>query len=234
MRRHRFYLPELRPGIVTVVGSEAQHLSQVLRVATGSDVRAFDGRGHEADGRVLEVEAGRLVVELGSVRASEVEPSLPVTVAVSLLKGDKLSTVVRGCTELGAVEFRPVWSRNGDVQELSRNKLERLRRVAREAAKQSGRAVVPPVHDPVALSSLSWRGRALVGHPGASSTVAEASPAVNDPVTIITGPEGGFSEGEVEELRERGALAVGLGARILRADTAPLALLASLLVPRGS
>ena len=231
MRRHRIHLPRLEAGTSVVTGSEALHLVQVLRVAPGSRVRAFDGSGLEADGTVREVEGGRVIVELDAPRATEVEPELDLTVAVSLLKGDKLSGVVRQCTELGVRAFQPLLASRRDVPALSPNKLARLRRVAQEAAKQSGRAYVPPVHEPVALDGLEWSGTALLAHPRAAARLADLE--VRGAATLITGPEGGFSDDEVRALVERGASPVALGARVLRAETAPLALVAALLVPEA-
>ncbi|HEX7003161.1 MAG TPA: RsmE family RNA methyltransferase [Trueperaceae bacterium] len=231
MRRHRIHLPRLESGISTVTGREAAHLSQVLRVSPGSEIRAFDGRGMEAPGVVRVVETGRVVVELGQPHPTDVEPELEIGVAVSLLKGDKLSDVVRQCTELGARGFRPLLASRRDVPELSANKLARLRRVAQEAAKQSGRAFVPQVHEPVPLGSLHWSGTAVVAHPGSQRRLADLE--LTGEATVITGPEGGFSDEEVASLEARGASVIGLGARVLRAETAPVALVAALLVPKA-
>lgn len=230
MRRHRFHLPEIVAGRRAVTGSEASHLSQVLRVSRGSAVRAFDGRGYEADGVVVDVEPGRVVVELDEPRRGEVEAAVAVTVAVSLLKGDKLADVVRQCTELGAYDFQPLLTERSDVPLLSANKLERLRRVAREAAKQSGRTLVPAVAEPVSLEALSLKGVAFLAHPRAKQTLSQAAEGITEEATLVTGPEGGFSDREVEALEARGVVPVRLGARILRAETAPVALLAALLV----
>jgi 16S rRNA (uracil1498-N3)-methyltransferase len=216
-----------------VLGAEANHLAQVLRVRPGAKVRAFDGRGNEANGVVVESEPGRVVIDLEPAGESAVEAGLDVTVAISLLKGDKLADAVRQCTELGAHRFRVLVSSRADVAVLSANKLERLRRVAREAAKQSGRALVPEVMEPVSLPDLQLDGFAIVAHPGAGSTVAELELRPRRAATIVTGPEGGFTPAEVDELTIRGAVPVRMGARVLRAETAPVALLAALLVPGG-
>jgi 16S rRNA (uracil1498-N3)-methyltransferase len=233
MRTHRIHLAELTPGLRPVTGKEATHLAQVLRVAPGAPVRAFDGRGNEAAGTVVEVEPGRVVVELQEPRESANEADIAVTVAVSLLKGDKLADVVRQCTELGAFAFRPVVSRRSDVPVLSANKLERLRRVAREAAKQSGRSLVPEVFEPVRLPDLVVEGVGLVAQPNAPATLTTTDLTSAESATLITGPEGGFTAEEIGELESRGVVPVRLGARVLRAETAPVALLAALLLPEG-
>ena len=174
---------------------------------------------------------------LDSPKSSDVEAALKLTLAVPLLKGDKFSEVVRRGTELGAVRFVPILSARCDVKVLSENKLTRYRRVAKEAAKQSGRSVVPEVEPLRKLSKLDLGPLTLVAHPFASATLQEVISSDDasgvEEVMLITGPEGGLSEGEVESLVERGAKGVTLGARILRAETAPIALTAALLLPEA-
>lgn len=236
MRTHRVFLEDLAAGERTLSGAEARHLAQILRVKPGVKVRAFDGTGLEAVGEVREVDGLRVTLTLGSPGPSDVEAALKLTLAVALLKGDKFSEVVRRGTELGAVRFIPLLSARCDVKVLSENKLTRYRRVAKEAAKQSGRSVVPEIEDLRKLSALDLEPLSLVAHPRASVTlreVMEAASSSEDSVTLITGPEGGLSEREVEGLLGQGAKGVTLGARILRAETAPVALTAALLLPEA-
>ncbi len=233
MRVHRVFVLPLEPGRVALAGREAKHLSQVLRVAPGTRVRAFDGRGLEASGVVQEVEGLRVVLELSPPEASTREAALRLSIAVALLKGDKLAEVVRQGTELGAAAFRPFVSRYTEVPTLTEAKLLRLRRVAQEAAKQSGRALIPEVHEALRLEHLPLTPLTLVAHPSAALTISEAAPTGVAELTLVTGPEGGFSEAEVEALKGRGAVPVRLGSRILRAETAPVALAAALLVPEA-
>lgn len=236
MRVFRVHLEELRAGPVTVTGSAAHHLGQVLRSRPGQKVIAFDGKGNEAQGTVTEAAPGRVTLELGEVRAGQAEASVAVTVAVALLKGDKLRTVVRQGTELGAAAFRPFVSRHAELRELSPARLERLRRVAAEAARQSGRAVIPEVHAAVSVEALAadLSGSAVIyADPLAEATLGEVRRAAGGDVTVLTGPEGGFSETEVALFHEHGFTGVWLGTRILRAETAPPALLAALLLPEA-
>lgn len=231
VRVHRVHVSPLVQGEVVLRGTEAKHLAQVLRVAPGSKVRAFDGAGLEAEGEVVEASAFGVTLRLNAPTRSSTESALAVTLAVGLLKGDKLSGVVRQSTELGVVAFQLFSSEHGDVPSLSSNKLERLRRVAQEAAKQSGRSLVPTVAAPIPLAVLDPGSHCLVAHPGASMTLAELT--LDAPHTLITGPEGGLSEAEVAQLQAKGAQTVRLGPRILRAETAPVALVAALLLPTG-
>lgn len=236
MRVHRIHLSSLQKGSVAISGNEAVHLARVLRVQPGQPVVAFDGAGLEASGEVTEVDGLRVLLELQEPAVAKVEAALPVTVAVALLKGDKLTDVIRQCTELGAVAFQPFISRYSDVRELPERRLDRLRRVTVEAAKQSGRALVPEVAPAVKLPALvaSLQGsRVLFADPRASDSLSTATAGHGGPLTVLTGPEGGFSAEELTAFSEAGFTGVRLGARILRAETAPVALLAALLLPEG-
>ena len=240
MRRHRVFLKDLTPGEKTLRGPEAHHLLRVLRVEPGAAVRAFDGRGLEAAGTVIGVGAGTeedaVTLLLDAPHVSPVETPYAVTLAVALLKGDKLSDVVRQGTELGVTRFLPVKTRRCDVKVLSDNKRARLQRVAKEAAKQSGRSVVPEVGEMVDLGRLEppISDLGLVAHPTATVSLRDlGTPEEGANITFITGPEGGLTGEEVTDLQSRGFHALSLGPRILRAETAPLALAAALLVPEA-
>lgn len=237
VRTHRIFVLHLTSGETVLTGDEAYHLERVLRVVPGTPIRAFDGRGSEAPGEVTEVEPMRVTLSLGEPRPSEREPPVHITLATALLKGDKLASVVRMATELGASRFAPFVSRRCDVKTLSGNKLERLRRVAKEAAKQSGRSLVPTVEEPRVLENLSPETFGLLAHPSAVRTLQEVlhdRPLESlSSLTLVTGPEGGLTDEEVERLQNEGFSSVRLGTRILRAETAPVALLAALLLPEA-
>lgn len=225
---------------VEVRGPEAHHLRDVLRVRPGSQVEAFDGRGSIARGEVTAVDRQRVLLKLTASEPSSAEAPTDLTLAVALLKGDKLSDVVRPATELGVSAFVLFVSSNCEARELSAVRLTRLRRVAQEAARQSGRAVVPSVEGPYAFGELPLAGTVLVGDPAATEgfndylarhqSAADANRGSRPQVLIVTGPEGGLSDQEVSDLQARGALGLRLGPRILRADTAPVAMAAALLL----
>jgi 16S rRNA (uracil1498-N3)-methyltransferase len=234
MRIHRVHLPQLTAGKVTLTGSEANHLARVLRVTVGQEIKAFDGKGLESSGIIQSVDDFQAILNLQEPKPSDVEASLKITLAIALLKGDKLVDVVRQATELGVVAVQPLITKYCDVKELSANKLERLRRVAQEASKQSGRSVVPDICEAIKLQSFQSPPNTLVAHPYTSSSLNELAPLIKGgggDLAIVTGPEGGFAEEEIELLISSGATPVRLGARILRAETAPIALIAALLLP---
>jgi len=233
----RVLVDELGPDVL-VTGQEAHHLRDVLRVVAGDTVEAFDGNGLQARGVVVGVDRDGVTLKLGEPTRSTAEAPLAVTLAVALLKGDKLTDVVRPATEIGVVAFRLFVSTNCEARDLSPVRLERLRRVAQEAARQSGRAVVPSVSEPVPFADLVLDDAVLIGDPAATTTLAAVTGTQAwrglAAVSVVTGPEGGLTDAEVAVLVDAGAHAVTLGPRVLRADTAPVALAATLLLQGGA
>jgi 16S rRNA (uracil1498-N3)-methyltransferase len=228
----------IRPGSVdgdrvTFDAEETRHLARVLRLRPGAVVKTVDGRGHEITVRLTRV-GGRVaegVIVSRSVPASE--SSLPLTLAQGIPRSAKLDIIIRMATELGVVLVIPLLLERSiarpDSTESS-HRLLRWRRIAKEAAKQSGRAVIPDVRTPITLDAWLGEPRApelllclWEGERTRLSSVLPATPPAR--ATVVVGPEGGLTEAEVGRLRSAGALVAGLGARILRTETAgPVAL----------
>lgn len=188
----------------------------VLRLGDGSRVVLLTGDGTEARCRL---EGGDCVVE--ERRPVAAEPTHRLTVVQALLKGDGLEEVVQRGTEVGVAEFRLASTEWCVVRDLSPRKLDRLRTIAREAAEQSERGLVPVVHPPSPLASLLAPGAILLyERAGAGPRLAALDPAS----TILVGPEGGFTPTEVAQASQAGVTIAGLGPRILRSQTvAPVA-----------
>ncbi len=222
---HRVRVADLQDHLA-LPPAELRHL-QVLRLRPGDRVRVFDGRGGEAEATIERLDEGGALLALGELVAPTPETPQPVTLAVALLKGDKLRDVVRAATELGVARFQLLLTTFADVPDVGGAKLERWRRVATEASKQSRRAVVPEVLAPIRLSDLPAVTQGFVAHPGSKARLTD-SLDWSAPVTLVSGPEGGFAGEEIALLTARGYQAVTLGGRILRAETAPLALLGAI------
>lgn len=216
-------LPDTR---LVLTGPEVRHLS-VMRLRPGDALLVFDGRGREARAELLALDGLRAELRLVEELPGTPETPQPVTLAVALLKGDKLADVVRAATELGAARIQLLVTQHADVRAIGANKLVRLNRIAAEASKQSRRAVTPEVLAPVPLGAFRWEGQAYVAHPYVHDLLTDHL-HWDSPVTLLTGPEGGFSEAEMDGLTGRGAQGVVLGPRILRAETAPVALLGAI------
>jgi len=224
VRPHRAFVPELSDQL-WIEGREAHHLLEVLRARPGDRLTLFDGRGNEALAEVVEVGEGRLRVRTLEKKAVRREPDAPVTLYLALLKGEKLADAVRMGTELGVSRFVLLVTRHAVAKTIRRQKLERLRRIAIEAAKQSGRTLLPAVEGPIPLSRVPGVEQGLLAHPEATLRVSEVYQP-DRPVALAVGPEGGFAEDEVALLRSRGFTPVTLGRRILKAETAACALVA--------
>ena len=230
MRVHPVYLNPLDQGLSSVRGNEAKHLIKVLRVKPKAELRLFDGLGNEAKGIVIGSDKYSLELEVFEVYKAKTEPAQEISLAISLLKADKLATVVRKATELGVREIKLFYSQYSEIQKISDNKLQRLNRISLEAAKQSARAYLPIVHAPVALQDLALAELNILAHPYAQKSLAEIDTKKKN-ICIITGPEGGFSDAELKELNN--IQLIKLGPRILRAETAPVALISAILIPNA-
>jgi 16S rRNA (uracil1498-N3)-methyltransferase len=228
MRPHRTYHAQLEPKI-QITGLEAAHL-RVLRAKIEDSITVFNGNGLEAKGIILEITEIQITVQLEPATASSLEPPQAITLAIAMLKADKLSDVVRAATELGISSIQLLITQHSEVKEIGTQKLERLRRIATEAAKQCQRNVIPTVLEPIPLSHLT--APAIVAHPH-SSILPRDGITWDTPFTIISGPEGGFSSHEITLLEQKGIVRVSLGKRILRAETAALALISSLTAAEG-
>jgi 16S rRNA (uracil1498-N3)-methyltransferase len=213
---------------VTFDAQESHHLARVLRLGPGAVVRTVDGRGHEITVRLTRVGGRSAEGDIVSRSAAASESPLALTLAQGIPKSAKLELVIRMATELGVALVVPLLVERAVARPDptgSSHRLLRWRRIAREAAKQSGRAVIPEVRAPITLDAWLAERRApellLCLWEGERRPLASVLPATTPArATVVVGPEGGFAEAEVERLRAAGALVAGLGPRILRTETA--------------
>jgi 16S rRNA (uracil1498-N3)-methyltransferase len=242
MTRRRFFAPSgafnFENQTVLLTAEEARHLRDALRLNRGDVVFVFNGTGSEY--RCVVSHAGRDTIGLDL--QSEVEPARPesqlkLTLAVALLKGEKFDLVVQKATELGVFKVIPVLTSHADIQlrnESDANKrVMRWQRIALEATKQSGRAVVPEVTQAIAIGSLLEQedlGRRLMfsERDGKSLNEVVDKQSVGETMTALIGSEGGWADEEIEAASVGGWGVVTLGGRILRAETAAIAVTAIL------
>ena len=233
---HRFFAPALDPGDETVVlpRDEAEHLTRVLRLGVGDTVAVFDGRGREFTARVATVMRRDVRLQLVARVDPAPEPSVALTIAQAVLKGDKMDDVVRDAVMLGAAAIQPIVTKRTETTVASLIKgarIDRWRRVALASVKQSRRAVLPEIRVPLTLESYfdepAAALRLMLVEPGAASDAEPVSAVQRGPVpadaVVLVGPEGGWTEQECAMARQRGARLVTLGHRTLRADAVPIA-----------
>lgn len=233
---HRFYVPDLphEGALVALSDEEARHLTQVLRLGLGDQVRVFDGRGREHLARVEVAARQRAEVRVGAQAIAAPEVPVRLTLAAALLKGDKFDDVVRDAAMLGVLVVCPLVTARTEVPAARAGKVSRVdrwTRVVLSSVKQCGRAVVPEVEEPQALAdALSRLPRPLIALVEPSLAAGTATlPPRPEAATVLVGPEGGWAPAEVEALAEAGATLFSLGGRTLRADAAPLVALTALL-----
>lgn len=218
MTLHRFFVdPAEAPGDrFPIPASIARQVRTVLRLGEGDRIVLLTGDGTEARCRIT---GDDCVVE--DRRPSTAEPSHRLGVVQALLKGDALEEVVQRATEVGVAGFRLALTERCVARDLSPRRLDRLRAIAREAAEQSERGLVPEIRPPAPLESLLGPDAVLLYER------ADADPRLGEldpPGVIIVGPEGGFTPAEVARARQAGVTVAGLGPRILRSQTvAPVA-----------
>ena len=212
---------DLARETVEVEGPDHRHLFRARRLQVGDRVRLVDGRGGARWSVVEEVGARRASLRTGEA-APALEPARRVALFVSAVRPERAAWLVEKATELGLRELRWFVSERTS-RSLPERALERQRRVAKSALEQSGGAWLPAIDASVPLRETAVGAGSVVLHPGAGTPFAAVAGAAE---AVVVGPEGGFTEREIEELTGRGAVAARLGPRVLRTETAAVAALA--------
>lgn len=231
MTRRRWIADETSGNQAALTGAHAEHLIRVLRARVGQE---FDivADGVVRRGQVSGIGQGRVAFTLGEAISSEAAP-VHLTLLLAVFKFDRMEWAIEKCTELGVTRIIPVIARRTDAHLVAAalKRAERWRRIVVQAAEQSRRTAPPDLNDPMKL-------RAAVGLPGALRIVlseVEQETSLKDVVAanqnasevlLAIGPEGGWTEDELELLQNAGWISVSLGPTILRAETAAIAAVA--------
>ena len=239
----RFYVPQPRieKGTLRIEGDEVRHIRKVLRLGEGDQIVIFDGSGREYEGTIVKEESSSVVIMVQSVSSSRRESPLQITLAQSLLKGEKMDYLIQKVTEMGVHEIVPFFSSRSvpRLQKPTRVKRQhRWERIAIEASKQCGRGLIPRIRSlqdySEALLSASRDCLRLILWEREGERLKEVlGMSKEKEVFFVVGPEGGLDQDEVEEAIKMGFLRVTLGTRILRSETASLCLLSVLQYERG-
>lgn len=223
--KNRFFVDApLLPGAdVELRGEEFHHAARVVRVVAGEKVEIFNREGANAQATVSEVGSDFLRVAVVSILRSR-ESALGIELAPALIHPDKFELVLQKGTELGVRRFRPMITDRIETRvERVAGKVERWRKIVLEAVKQSGRSRIPEIDEPMPFDTIVRLSPNVVLFDADEPETPSASPS--DLMTLLIGPEGGFSDRERNLARSVGASFRRLGPRRLRAETAALAAL---------
>jgi 16S rRNA (uracil1498-N3)-methyltransferase len=213
---------------VLLDGEPHRHLAKVLRLQPGDGVLVFDGGGTEIEARVLAVGPKTIELSLGPRRAVALAP-VNVTLLQAVPKGERMDLIVQKATELGVAAIVPVLTTRS-VAKPGASRSRRWQTIAQEAARQSGRADVPQVSDPLPLAEAVTHApdgaRFVLWEEEHGHSLRRSLDGAASAITLLIGPEGGLAVPEVVEARTHGFVPVGLGPRILRVETAAIVALA--------
>ncbi len=240
MTRRRWIAEHWDEATATLVGAQAEHMARVLRAQKGMEADVVAG-GHVFHAEVAAVSAPGepSEVRFNLIAELEADPALPVTLSIAIYKFDHMEWAIEKATELGVAGIAPMIARRTDkhLAQSAEKRVERWRRIAHEAAKQSRRSDVPVVYDPAPLQqrvqAASEAARIVLAEQERTTTlrlaVEEAQNAAGNTMPALElaiGPEGGWAPAEEALFDANGWRAVSLGPRILRAETAAIAALA--------
>ncbi|MGL4789860.1 MAG: 16S rRNA (uracil(1498)-N(3))-methyltransferase [Anaerotignaceae bacterium] len=226
----------------TLQGDDAKHLSTVLRVREGEVVEICDGEGTDYNCVVTAVDKKEVQLKIVEKKESVSEPKTKITLFQGLPKADKMEQIIQKCVELGIEKIVPVSTDRAIVKIDKKDgdkKVQRWQKIAESAAKQSGRGIIPEICSVISFKEAislteNFDGTIVPYEKETTNGIKEFIKDFNGTtVGVFIGPEGGFSEEEIEIAKENGVFPITLGKRILRTETAGMATVAILLYELG-
>lgn len=231
------YTPENK---IILDGEQARHIAKSLRMKAGDMLTVTDGEGNDFGCQIDLITKDTVELSVCYKQACESEPTCRVTIYQGVPKGSKLEDIIQKCTELGVSRIVPTLtkrcvSRPDDKSAAKKN--DRYRKIALEAAQQSGRGIVPEISAQTTLKQAIADDDSevkILFYEGGGEKITSLIKSDVKSVSVFIGPEGGFDADEVELLRENGARIATLGKRILRTQTAPVAALTAIMLLTGN
>jgi len=241
---HRFYVEQdlIRDNYISIIGSDVNHIKNVLRLRQGDEIVICNGQGKDYYCIINEVSDNEVVAAIDAVKDTAAELKSRIALFQGLPKKDKFELIIQKAVELGAAEIVPVMTGRVVVKledkKKEEKKLQRWQAIAMEAAKQSGRGIIPAVRSVHsffdAIKALSRMELALIPYEKATdiSITRELLGKIADysRIGVFIGPEGGFEEEEIKLAMEHNIKPITLGRRILRTETAGLAILSMMML----
>ena len=243
---HRFFVSpsDISGNTVSFPSNLSRQISRVLRMSPGDEVIVLDDTGWEYTVSLSTIAPAQAEGRITGRRIGYGEPAIRLTLYQAMIRPERFEWALQKCTELGVSHFVPVVTRRTSRGHgtVSANRMERWRRIIREAAEQSGRSRLPELDDPQTLEDalasssrpalMAWEGETQQSLKSALERWGSAASEAGA-VSIFVGPEGGFEPREVKIARGLGVRTVGMGRRILRSETAALALTTAVMYELG-
>lgn len=239
---HRFFIPQLYAAEMIIKDVDAKHISKVLRMQPGDKIQIVSDDGVTAIAEIVSLQADNVVVKCLEKLAESHEPSVKITLAQGLAKGEKMDFIIQKAVEMGASSIVPVAMEHSVVRlegAKADKKVERWQKIAEAAAKQSKRDIIPQVQSVQTMQQMLANNdlqHKIIAYECEDrlglKTALQSCDNLHE-LLLIIGPEGGISEFELELARKNGAVPVSLGKRILRAETAGVVALSAILYETG-
>jgi 16S rRNA (uracil1498-N3)-methyltransferase len=229
--RRRWIADEVSGNSAALIGTHAEHLSRVLRAKVGQEFDIASGE-EVRRGRITRIESDRVEFELAELIPVANPPQ--ITLVLSIFKFDRMEWAIEKCTELGVARIVPVIARRTEshLADAAAKRSERWQRIARQAAEQSRRTSPPEVSQPIKLKDalgLAGNTRILLSESEKDLRLKDALQSATTDVILALGPEGGWTDSELDHFRDAGWVSASLGDTVLRAETAAIAAVAVVL-----
>ena len=237
----RFFVSKdsISGNIITVTGADAAHIGYSLRMKQGDDI-TFCREGTEYFCRIKKITSDSVICEINSSAPTDCEPDIKLTIFQALPKSDKFELIIQKTVELGVYRIVPFISSrcvSRPDREQSAKKLRRFRKIAEEAAKQSGRGIIPDIADIISFDEMLEDRSAdirIICSESGGENISVCGFEKGKDVSVIIGPEGGFEQTEIAKAVSQGNIPVWLGKRILRCETCPIAVTAVIMNLTGN
>lgn len=236
----RFFIDRPEGANAVITGADAVHIGRSLRMKLGDGITlCFNGTDYDA--KILSISDSRVVCEIISSEPSQTEADIKLTLFQAMPKSDKMELIVQKAVELGAAEIVPVLTERcvsrPDEKSLEK-KRQRWQKIALEAAKQSGRGTIPTIGEALSFKGCIERMKLsdrsfMCYEKGGESLSAEILSGAKS-IGLLIGSEGGFEQREADFAAENGIILTGLGKRILRCETAPIAAISIIMSLTGN
>ncbi|MBR1423098.1 MAG: 16S rRNA (uracil(1498)-N(3))-methyltransferase [Ruminococcus sp.] len=225
----RFFCDDISEERISITGNDARHIGRSLRMRLGDEITVCS-QGVEYISKILTISDEEVICEITNKKPSENEANISLTLFQAMPKADKLELIIQKSAELGVQRVCPVLTArcvSRPDKKAFDKKLERLRRIALEACKQSGRAklveITPLLSFEECIDKMQQTDKALMCYEKGGISMSDAGLSAGQSISLLIGSEGGFDDAEADLAKRSGITLIGLGKRILRCETAPIA-----------